>query len=173
MTSGSALTSAGVPVEMTRPYSMATTMAMARMASTGQPSAVSSPATMRPVNAPIMIVFQGQLSKPGYITIEDDKISFHDAAHLWGRGSHETEGILAKKYGYDYSIMSIGQAGENLSNMACINSDYYRQAGRGGIGAVMGSKKIKAILIKGTGGVKVPDIKKCTDRIIEIMHEQG
>jgi len=118
-----------------------------------------------------MIVFQGQLSKPGYITIEDDKISFHDAAHLWGRGSHETEGILAKKYGYDYSIMSIGQAGENLSNMACINSDYYRQAGRGGIGAVMGSKKIKAILIKGTGGVKVPDIKKCTDRIIEIMHE--
>ncbi|MEA4921845.1 MAG: aldehyde ferredoxin oxidoreductase family protein [Eubacteriaceae bacterium] len=118
-----------------------------------------------------MIVFEGQLEKPGYIVIENDKITFHDASHLWGKGSHEAEGILAKEYGIDYSIMSIGPAGEKLSNMACINCDYYRQAGRGGIGAVMGSKKIKAILIKGTGGVKVPDIKKCTDRILEILHD--
>ena len=118
-----------------------------------------------------MIIFEGIADKPCYIVIEDDKVEFVDASELWGLGSHEAEAILAEKYGIEYSIMSIGPAGENLSNMACINSDYYRQAGRGGIGAVMGSKKIKAIQIKGTKGVKVPDIKKATDRILEILHE--
>ncbi|MGI6721354.1 MAG: aldehyde ferredoxin oxidoreductase family protein [Anaerovoracaceae bacterium] len=118
-----------------------------------------------------MIVFEGKLDKPGYIVIEDEKISFEDAGDLWGLTSHTAEGILAKTYGTEYSIMSIGPAGEKLSNLACINCDYYRQAGRGGIGAVMGSKNIKAILVKGTKGVKVPNIEKVTDRIIEIMHE--
>lgn len=118
-----------------------------------------------------MIIFEGQLAEPGYVVIEDDEIKFVDAGDLWGKGSHEAESILAEEYGREFSILSIGPAGENLSNMACINSDYYRQAGRGGIGAVMGSKKMKAILIKGTGGVKVPDIVKTTDRILEILHE--
>ncbi len=118
-----------------------------------------------------MIIFEGQLEEPGYVVIEDDKIEFKDAADLWGKGSHEAESILAEEYGTEFSVLSIGPAGENLSNMACINSDYYRQAGRGGIGAVMGSKKMKAILVKGTGGVKVPDIVKTTDRILEILHE--
>ena len=118
-----------------------------------------------------MIVFEGKLEKPGYVVIEDEHITFEDASDLWGLGSHGAEEILAEKYGIEYSIMSIGPGGENLSNMACINSDYYRQAGRGGIGAVMGSKKLKAILIKGTGGVKVHNIEKTTDRILEILHE--
>lgn len=118
-----------------------------------------------------MIIFEGQLAEPGYVVIEDDEIKFVDAGDLWGKGSHEAESILAEEYGREFSILSIGPAGENLSNMACINSDYYRQAGRGGIGAVMGSKKMKAILVKGTGGVKVTDIVKTTDRILEILHE--
>ena len=118
-----------------------------------------------------MVIFEGQLAEPGYVVIEDDEIKFVDAGDLWGKGSHEAESILSEKYGREFSVLSIGPAGENLSNMACINSDYYRQAGRGGIGAVMGSKKMKAILVKGTGGVKVPDIAKTTDRILEILHE--
>ena len=118
-----------------------------------------------------MVIFEGMAEAPCYVVIEDDKVEFFDASDLWGLGSHEAEALLAEKYGREYSIMSIGPAGENLSNMACINSDYYRQAGRGGIGAVMGSKKMKAILIKGTGGVKVADIEKTTDRILEILHE--
>jgi aldehyde:ferredoxin oxidoreductase len=117
------------------------------------------------------VIFEGILDKPGVVVIEDDKISFEDASELWGKGSHEVESILAKRYGHDYSIMSIGPAGENLSVMSCINSDYYRQAGRGGIGAVMGSKKMKAIVIKGTGAVQVPDIVNTTNRILEILHE--
>ena len=118
-----------------------------------------------------MILFEGISEEPCYVVIEDDKVEFLDAGDLWGIGSHEAEAILAEKYGIEYSIMSIGPAGEKLSNMACINSDYYRQAGRGGIGAVMGSKKMKAILIKGTKGVKVANIEKTTDRILEILHE--
>ena len=118
-----------------------------------------------------MIIFEGKLEKPGYIVIEDDKVKFMDADDLWGKGSHEAESILIKKYGTDHSVLSIGPAGENLSLMACINSDYYRQAGRGGIGAVMGSKNMKAVLVKGTGGVKVPDIEKTTARIIELLQK--
>lgn len=117
------------------------------------------------------IMFEGALSEPGYILIEDKNIFFKDAKDLWGKGSHETEAILAEKYGHGYNILSIGPAGENLVTMSCINSDYYRQAGRGGIGAVMGSKKLKAIVVKGTGGVKIPDIVNATKRITEILRE--
>ncbi|MCI8647465.1 MAG: aldehyde ferredoxin oxidoreductase family protein [Firmicutes bacterium] len=118
-----------------------------------------------------MAIFEGKLKEPGYVLIDNDRIRFMDATDLWGLGSHETESILAKKYGPEYSIMSIGPAGENLCVMSCINSDYYRQAGRGGIGAVMGSKNMKAIVIRGTGGVKVNDIVNTTNRIIEILRE--
>lgn len=118
-----------------------------------------------------MIVFEGQLSEPGYVVIDDDRVEFLGAQNLWGLGSHEAEAQLIDQYGREFSCLSIGPAGENLSNMACINSDYYRQAGRGGIGAVMGSKKMKAIMIRGSKGVKVPNIKETTDRILEILHE--
>lgn len=117
------------------------------------------------------IILEGALKEPGYILIEDDKIQFKDASDLWGKGSHVAETILAEKYGHDYSILSIGPAGENLVTMSCINSDYYRQAGRGGIGAVMGSKNVKAIAIKGTKGVKIPNIVENTKKITEILRE--
>ena len=120
-----------------------------------------------------MAVFEGQSDKPIYVVIEDDEITFHDASELWGKTSHEAEKILIDEYGTEYSCLSIGPAGENLNLISCINCDYYRQAGRGGIGAVMGSKKVKAILVKGTQGVKVPNIKETTDRILEILHENA
>ncbi len=117
------------------------------------------------------VIFEGKLSKPGYVLIQNDKIEFKDAAELWGKGSHEVEGILVAKYGHDASVLSIGPAGENLVTMACINSDYYRQAGRGGIGAVMGSKNVKAIVVIGTGGVKVDKIVEVTSRLTQILRE--
>ena len=116
-----------------------------------------------------MIILEGVLDKPGYIVIEDDKITFEDAGDLWGIGSHEAEKKLSDKYGHDFGYLSIGPAGENKVPMSCINSDYYRQAGRGGMGAVMGSKNVKALAIKGTGAVKVPDVIKATDRIVELL----
>ena len=117
------------------------------------------------------VIFEGKLDQPGYILIEDHKVEFIEASELWGKGSHETETVLSEKYGNEASILSTGPAGENLVTMACINSDYYRQAGRGGIGAVMGSKNVKAIVIIGTGGVKVNDIENTTRRLSEILRE--
>lgn len=117
------------------------------------------------------IIIEGALDKPGYLLIEDDKVTFEDAAELWGKGCHETEGILIDKYDHDYSVLTIGPAGETLSGMACITSDYYRQAGRGGMGAVMGSKKLKAVVVKGTGSVKIPNIVEAVKRIAEIEKE--
>lgn len=117
-----------------------------------------------------MIIFEGALQKPGIVQINDGEVRFLDGEKYWGRGAHETETALTEIYGREYSYMTIGPGGENLSNMACINSDYYRQAGRGGIGAVMGSKKMKAIMIRGTRGFKnVPDIANTTMKIIEIL----
>ncbi len=117
------------------------------------------------------VIFEGKLDKPGYIVIDDENISFKDAGDLWGKGSHETEADLINEYGLDYSVISIGPAGETLCGMACINSDYYRQAGRGGMGAVMGSKNLKAVLVKGTGGVKIPNIEEATKRFLEMQKE--
>jgi len=117
------------------------------------------------------IILEGKLSKPGYILIDNDKIEFKDAAHLWGKGAHDAESMLIGEYGHDASVLSIGPAGENLVTMACINSDYYRQAGRGGLGAVLGSKNVKALVIKGDGGVKIKDIEKATRRIMELIKD--
>ncbi|SDK03304.1 aldehyde ferredoxin oxidoreductase family protein [Natronincola ferrireducens] len=117
------------------------------------------------------VIFEGALDVPSYIYIEDDKVRLLPADELWGKGSHDTEAALLQKYGRDHKILSIGPAGENLVSMACINSDYYRQAGRGGIGAVMGSKKIKAIVVKGSGSVKVANMKETLATINSIMRD--
>jgi aldehyde:ferredoxin oxidoreductase len=117
------------------------------------------------------VILEGTLEKPGVLSIQDDTIAFLPAENLWGKGSHEAETMLLEEHGKDAKIMSIGPGGENLSTMACINSEYYRQAGRGGIGAVMGSKKLKAVVVRGTGGIKVHNPAKTLKRINEIMRE--
>lgn len=114
------------------------------------------------------IILEGKYEKPCYILIEDDQVKILDAEEYWGLGAHVTESLLSERYGHAYSYLTIGPAGETKCGMACINSDYYRQAGRGGMGAVMGSKNVKALVIKGTGSVKIPNIKEACQRIIEI-----
>ncbi|MCH4890168.1 aldehyde ferredoxin oxidoreductase [Acidaminobacter sp. JC074] len=103
------------------------------------------------------IILEGRSEKPVYIDIKDHEVEIRDADHLWGRGAHEVELELKNQ---ESEVLTIGQAGENLVKMACINTDLYRQAGRGGIGAVMGSKHVKAIRVEGSACVKVayPDI---------------
>ena len=92
------------------------------------------------------VIIKGSLEKPGYITLTEDGVEFRDAKELWGLGSIETTNILQKEYGSKAAIVTIGPAGENLVRFACINVDKWRQAGRTGGGAVMGSKKLKAIV---------------------------
>ncbi len=104
------------------------------------------------------IVITGQADSPVYLRIEDDKVSLEDASSIWGHGIFETEQWLSQRMGHGVKSLSIGPAGENLIRYACIGSEAYRQMGRGGTGALFGSKKLKAIVCKGTGGVQVADM---------------
>ncbi|MBI5954294.1 MAG: aldehyde ferredoxin oxidoreductase family protein [Chloroflexi bacterium] len=106
------------------------------------------------------IILEGISPKPVYLFIDDDKIEIRDASDLWGRGTFEVEKGFKEKFGEAYQIAVIGPGGENGVAFASINHDYGRQAGRGGVGTVMGSKKVKAIVLHGTKSVPVADVEK-------------
>lgn len=104
-----------------------------------------------------VIILEGKSENPVYIAIEDDKVEIRDAAHLWGKIVDDTEALIMKDMPERTKIASIGPAGEKLSLMSCIMNDTSRAAGRTGVGAVMGSKNLKAIAIRGTGKVELAD----------------
>ncbi len=116
-----------------------------------------------------LVILRGISPGPSYLVIDDDKIEIRDAARYWGRGSMETEKMLKDDLGCDFEIATIGPAGENLVTSACITHDYGRQAGRCGIGAVMGSKKIKAIAVRGTRSLAVYDLQKTKEVNLAII----
>jgi aldehyde:ferredoxin oxidoreductase len=95
------------------------------------------------------LVIKGASDKPVYLKITEKGSEIKDASHLWGKGIFETSKILKEESGSDLTrVACIGQAGENLVKFACIGSED-KNAGRTGMGAVMGSKKLKAITTKG------------------------
>jgi aldehyde:ferredoxin oxidoreductase len=101
-------------------------------------------------------VITGKANSPVYLWITDGKVEIRDAAHLWGKDAFETDALIKSEIGLQgLHIAAIGPAGENLVRYACISCDLYRQAGRGGAGAVMGSKNLKAIVAKGNGSVQL------------------
>lgn len=103
-----------------------------------------------------LLLLEGRAPKPSYLFIYDDRIELRDAAAYWGRGVGDTEDGLRDELGLpNLRVASIGPAGENLVRFACIMNDKHRAAGRSGVGAVMGSKNLKAIAVRGTGGVQV------------------
>ncbi|MCK5837760.1 MAG: aldehyde:ferredoxin oxidoreductase, partial [Desulfobacula sp.] len=96
------------------------------------------------------VIIKGASEKPIWIEINSDTVLFHDAKEIWGRDTFETEDYLKKKSnGRQPGVMVIGPAGENLVRFAVIKNDQYRVAGRTGMGAVLGSKKIKGIVCYG------------------------
>ncbi len=99
------------------------------------------------------IIIEGQSTSPCYILINDHHVSIEDANSLWGKTIDETVTTLKSNYA-KHSIACIGPAGENLVKFACVRNGS-RTAGRGGIGAVWGSKKLKAIVVEGTGSVSL------------------
>jgi aldehyde:ferredoxin oxidoreductase len=97
------------------------------------------------------IVFSGVANGPVYLWLHDGEAELKSAKHLWGKTTHETEALIKEEVNAARaSVASIGLAGENLVKFACIMSDLSRAAGRTGIGAVMGSKKLKAVAIYGS-----------------------
>ena len=106
------------------------------------------------------IILEGASPRPVYLFIDDDKVELRDAADLWGKATFEVEKQFKEKLGEEFQVAVIGIGGENLVPYACINHDYGRQAGRGGVGAVMGSKKVKAIVLHGTKSIPVADMDR-------------
>ena len=100
------------------------------------------------------VFFTGISEKPVYLMIDAGKPELVDAGWLWGKDTNETEDVLKEKYGDKTNIACIGPSGENLSLISCIINDKGRAAGRSGLGAVMGSKKLKAVVVK--GDIEVP-----------------
>lgn len=101
-----------------------------------------------------MIIFEGRSEKPVYLMVENDRAELKDASHLWGTSTWHTEEQI-KKDNQDPQIRvsSIGKAGENQVLFSCVVNDLHRAAGRSGVGAVMGSKNLKAVALRGTKGV--------------------
>jgi len=103
-------------------------------------------------------VISGKASAPVYLWLTDGKVEIRDAEELWGKDAYETDSLIKKEIGLPgVHVAAIGPAGENLVRFACVTSDLYRQAGRGGVGAVMGSKNLKAIAVKGKDSIKIAD----------------
>jgi aldehyde:ferredoxin oxidoreductase len=100
------------------------------------------------------LLFSGISEKPVYILIDNGKAEIKDAAHLWGKDTFQTEDILRSELGRDTQVACIGPSGEAMSLIAAIMNNKGRAAGRSGLGALMGSKKLKAIAVRGK--LKVP-----------------
>ena len=105
------------------------------------------------------LIIGGKAKQPSYLCIEDETVETRPANKYWGKGAIASEQMLKEDLGDDFQIITIGPAGENMVRFACISHDFGRQAGRTGIGVVLGTKKIKAIAVKGTGGLSVFDIE--------------
>ena len=113
------------------------------------------------------LVITGSSQKPVFININDGTIEIKDAKNLWGKGTNYTQSRLKEELGEETQVICIGPAGENLVRSATIQHNLGNASGNAGFGAVMGSKMLKAIAIRGTGGVDIADpvnfIKECKD----------
>jgi aldehyde:ferredoxin oxidoreductase len=124
------------------------------------------------------VIITERAKKPTWILIDDDEVTIRDAEHLWGKfDTFETEKTIKQEVGDDrVSVATIGLGGENLVRYACICNDG-RQAGRSGVGAVMGSKNLKAIAVRGSKSVDVPDLDKlfniCAQYNKRVQEEPG
>ncbi len=105
------------------------------------------------------LVLTGKAKEFSYLFIEDDTVEIRPAEKYRTKGALTAERMLKDDLGDDFQVLTIGPAGENGVRFACISHDFGRQAGRTGIGLVLGAKNIKAIAVKGTGGLPVFDVE--------------
>ncbi|WP_300464158.1 aldehyde ferredoxin oxidoreductase family protein [Desulfobacula sp.] len=125
------------------------------------------------------LIIEGKSPEPAYLSIVNDQVTIKPAEHLWGKWATETENAIRAElsdskdaWGRNTpSVLLIGPAGENLVSFASIMSDGGRALGRSGLGAVMGSKNLKAIGVKGTGEVRIADVKGFQKAIIDFIGE--
>lgn len=102
-----------------------------------------------------LLIIEGKAKGPVYLYVEDGKAEIKDAKHLWGKTTHEATDQILSETDMDAKVACIGPAGEKLVRFSCIINDKHRAAGRSGVGAVMGSKNLKAVAVKGSGSVLI------------------
>jgi aldehyde:ferredoxin oxidoreductase len=129
------------------------------------------------------VVITGASDTPVYLWIKDGAAEIRDAGGLWGRKTGEVQAAIRAEHDDDkIRVIQCGVAGENLVRFACVMSDVNRAAGRTGLGAVMGSKRLRAVAVRGTGSVEVADadgVKEVADYVVGLrerwanFHEHG
>jgi len=121
-----------------------------------------------------MLIVEGAAAEPTVLSIQDDRVEFHSAAEIWGQGTYATHHWIYERYGRTVGVLAIGPGGENLNRYAVVRSLEGRSGGRPGMGAVMGSKKLKAIVVRGTRTIPQADpaaMKKLGAADLRAVHQ--
>ena len=119
-----------------------------------------------------VIIIEGSSEKPCYLSITDGQVQIKDTEAIWGKLVSATTDMLIEAAGDPKArVLTIGPAGERLSLIAAIMNDKYRAAGRSGVGAVMGSKNLKAIVVRGTGKVEPANPEQTKDVVKKVMEK--
>ncbi len=124
----------------------------------------------------LAIVFEGKANKPVYVWINDGAVEIRDATKVWGTEVSETTDILLKETSDNAQVACIGPSGENLVPLAAIMTDKHRAAGRGGVGTVMGSKNLKAVVVQGSGKIEAAEpeaLSEVTKRARHLIKKNG
>ena len=120
-----------------------------------------------------LVILQGRSPEPVLLCIDDDRVEFLPAVpDFWGLRTSELEELVRQRMGPHHKVLSIGPGGENCIPFACLSTDQYHKAGRGGVGAIMGSKQLKAIAVRGTGYVSVGDARAFAEDMLRIQNER-
>jgi aldehyde:ferredoxin oxidoreductase len=120
-----------------------------------------------------MFIFTGKAEKPVYLWVNEDQVEFRAAEHLWGKDVHTATDLLLAETDPDAKVACIGPAGENLALMAAIMNDKHRAAARSGVGAVMGSKNLKAVVVQGNKNPAFFDDAGMRELSVTISKEVG
>jgi aldehyde:ferredoxin oxidoreductase len=117
------------------------------------------------------LIFEGRAKTPVYLWLNNDKAEIRPAEKVWGKTTNETEDRLKAETHEEAHVCSIGPAGEKLALTACVMNDKHRAAGRSGVGAVMGSKNLKAMVAKGSQSVKVARPKEFMAACLAVVNK--
>jgi aldehyde:ferredoxin oxidoreductase len=120
-----------------------------------------------------LLVFEGRAGRPVYLYVDERRAELRDAAHLWGQDTHRTEDLIRAETTDDTYVACIGPAGENLALIAAIVNDKHRAAARSGVGAVMGSKNLKAVAVRGDLKPALFDEKALKAVVLEANRQLG
>jgi aldehyde:ferredoxin oxidoreductase len=120
-----------------------------------------------------LFIFEGKAEKPVYLYVNERRAELRDASHLWGKDTHATDDQIRAETSDDASIACIGPAGENLALIAAIINDKHRAAARSGVGAVMGSKNLKAVAVRGDLKPELCDEKALRKVVLEANRQLG